>query len=441
MQDNRTTSFRSLWNSTDSRWAILAAVVAGAGVVEPTLTLRWGGAVCAFVLLLHLRRLRPALPDVAAAALTLYATMSLNWTVDPAGTLLAVQNQWSVLAIFVTVRLAVTDAAKLRCVVAGYVAGAVYGVTLIVVQNLHALTLSSTSGARYGIDGLNYNYLGYALATGAVMTVVLHRLLDRPAARFPLVLPLAGLTLGVVWCGSRAAFVGIVLAAGWLIVWRTARRLGAGLLATAMVTLALVIATGSVDGTLNALDGVSGRATGDISGRLTTWPIARDIIADHFWLGLGSASFRSINPFGIGAHNVVLELGSGLGAVGLVLFLTTLYAAVVHATRDADPAVRTPLVGVFILVAGPIYMSGHWELSPAAWVALAVCSRLAVVRPAPPLSPASPLPPAAAAASPASPRSLAVAGSPVAAGSPAAKVGSNRASARMSAAGSRRPGG
>ncbi|WSG39822.1 O-antigen ligase family protein [Dactylosporangium sp. NBC_01737] len=383
------THFRTIWDSTDHRWSLLAAAVGGGSVVEPTLTLRWGAAACAVVLLLHLRQLRPALPDVAAVALTLYATMSLNWTVDAAGTLLAVQNQWAALAVFVTVRLVVTDAAKLRFVVAGYVAGAVYGVTLIVVQNLHVLTLSRTSGARYGIDGLNYNYLGYALALGAVMIVVLSRMVANPAARFPLVLPLAGLTLGVVWCGSRAAFLGMACAAVWLLVWRTARRIGVGVLATVMLALALAVAYGSIDDTLNALDGVSGRATGDIAGRLTTWPIARDVIAEHFWFGLGSASFRFVNPFGIGAHNVVLELGAGLGAVGVVLFLGTIYAAVVHATRDADPSVRAPLVGAFILVSGPIYMSGHWELSPAAWVALAICSRLTLLRPAPSAGPVS----------------------------------------------------
>ncbi len=382
--------FHDLWNSTDHRWVAVAAAVGGCSVAEPALTLRWGAVACGIFLLLHLRRLRPAAPDLAAVALTLYATASLSWTVDATGTVLAVKNQWSTLVIFVAIRAMITDTAKLRLVVGGYVAGTVYGVALIIVQNFHSLTLSSTIGARYGIDGLNYNYLGYGLALGAGMIVVLHRLLaDHPAARFPLLPLLALPALGVVWCGSRAAFCGLVLAAIWLLGWRIARRTGVAVLATVTLVTALAVASGYVDSTLNtALDSMAGRATGDLAGRITTWPIAREAFAEHFWFGLGSGAFRSVNPFDLGAHNVVLELGSGLGVIGLALFVTTLGAAVVYGTRGADPAVRTPLVGAFLLICGPIYMSGHWELSPAAWAALAICSRLGLAQPPPPAQPA-----------------------------------------------------
>jgi O-antigen ligase len=70
------------------------------------------------------------------------------------------------------------------------------------------------------------------------------------------------------------------------------------------------------------------------------------------------------------AHNALLELGVGLGMVGLALFLMTLFAAsIIDTRRIVDKRSRSLVTGSLLAVSVPIFLSGHWAQSPAAWLA------------------------------------------------------------------------
>jgi len=73
--------------------------------------------------------------------------------------------------------------------------------------------------------------------------------------------------------------------------------------------------------------GSAARATGDLAGRLTIWPEARQVFGEHLLVGVGAGGFRAVGTSGIGAHDVVLELGAGLGLVGIALFLGLIVAS------------------------------------------------------------------------------------------------------------------
>jgi len=115
------------------------------------------------------------------------------------------------------------------------------------------------------------------------------------------------------------------------------------------------------------VESLLGRPTGDWSGRLVVWPLAREWWLDHFILGSGVSTFAGANPMKIGAHDLVLEIGAGLGLVGVLLFLCFLFFSVFR-----QPPL---LVGSLIAVTAASYITGHWELAPAAWVLLAIFAR------------------------------------------------------------------
>lgn len=109
----------------------------------------------------------------------------------------------------------------------------------------------------------------------------------------------------------------------------------------------------------------------------------REVFATHFLTGIGAAGFQSVDPLAVGAHNIILELGSGLGIIGVGLFVAMFIFTLRGATRGTDVKLRALLIGSLLLTTAPMYLSGHWELSPAGWIALAVFSRIPVLSEAP----------------------------------------------------------
>lgn len=92
-------------------------------------------------------------------------------------------------------------------------------------------------------------------------------------------------------------------------------------------------------------------------------------------------ALRILNPLGIVAHNAILEIGVGLGIIGILLFGSILYSLLVSDTRMAEYRARALAAGGLIVVSVPIFLSGSWDQSAAAWIAIALCSRVAYVSP------------------------------------------------------------
>ena len=364
-------------------WRALAlAFVAAWSTFNPDTALRYGAVLCGLIFLSLGHRARIRRADVLALALTLWTALSLTWALDPDVALLTLKNQLAVLAIFLAVRSAVTTSRQLAIVALGYLAGCTYTLYLLVEQNRQTLFVPELGAGRLGIQGVNFNYMAYALTTGLVLLVAIwqiHR--PGPGLRSLLVLIAPVLCFGLVKSGSRGAVIGAALIALWIVAKRIWPGLGAAVPIAAFSIAALATFTGWADGALLVLDHSSTRSTGDLAGRLSTWPYAREYVAAHPLEGIGGGGLRAANPYGIGAHNVPLEVASGLGIVGLALLTAVVYSALVTETRSVDPRARSLVVGALIVVSGPIILSGHWELSPSGWLALALISRIAVLEP------------------------------------------------------------
>jgi len=189
------------------------------------------------------------------------------------------------------------------------------------------------------------------------------------------------LIFGIAQNGTRGALIAAALVLLWVGLRRVSSRVGLSIPVASLSLVAFATLIGLSDGTLRKLDGMTARSTGDLAGRMTIWPYARKSVSLHPFIGVGGGGFQSVNPLGIGAHNVPLEIASGLGLIGLALFIAATYCALMTETRNVEPATRGLLVGVVIAVTGPIMLSGHWELSPASWFALALFSRIGVLPP------------------------------------------------------------
>ncbi|QTE29022.1 O-antigen ligase family protein [Pengzhenrongella sicca] len=361
------------------------AVVAGYSTFDPGTALRFGAVICLGVLLSEAGRIRPRAADVLAVALTLWAAMSLTWAVNPSATALAVGNQVAVLAIFVATRTTIRTPTQLAIVAFGFVGGCVVALAKLVNQNQGASFNVELSVARYGIAGVNLNYTAYSLTTGLAIIVLLWQVRGPLHRARPLLLVLVPLFyFGLAQNGSRGAFLGAVLVLAWLVTWRLFPFVGVTVPVLLLCVGVFMTLTGWGDNTLRLLDAGSLRTTENLAGRLAVWPYARESISENPFVGIGAGGFSTINPFGIGAHNVPLEVAAGLGLIGLCLLAASAFSALLAETRTVEPLTRRLLVGTLIAASGPILLSGHWEVAPAGWFALALFSRIGVLPPPPP---------------------------------------------------------
>lgn len=354
----------------------LLAAVAATTPTAPTFALRAGAVVCLLVLVTRLLAWRVSASDVLAIMMATLATLSTTWALNEDVTALSAKNQLAVVAIFLSVRAVARTQRDLGIISAGYLLGCVYGMYLIFKENGSTHFVPELADARYGITGLNFNYLAYSLITGLVIVVFLWQWRK---ARSVLLLVAAFLLLGVQLSGSRGALIAGGALGLWLILIRLyprARASGLRWIYTLVVLTIVAIPAGWMDFVLVTVDNRLARSTGDLAGRLTVWPIARDVFWQHPFTGVGAGGFLAVDPSGIGAHNVVLEVGTGMGILGLSLFAGILFTTLITGTRSLSPNRRPLLLGSLIVAWLPIYLSGHWELSPAAWVVLGIFSRV-----------------------------------------------------------------
>jgi O-antigen ligase len=271
----------------------------------------------------------------------------MTWAATPINTLVSVRNQVAVLSVFLCVRAVVRSRDDLSIVAAGYVLGCVYAVYLVITENAISSLGIELADVRYGLAGVNLNYLAYSLITGVIVIFLLwrHRFL-----RLPLLTAGGTIAVGSWLAASRGvALAGLCLVA-WLLIYRLAPARSFRFLGLVVVPAAIAVPAELADSLLRQIEGGTSRATGDLSGRLTTWPIAREVFGEDPLIGIGAGGFAGVNPYGIGAHDVVLEIGTGMGIVGLCLFLGTLYTALIKSTRTLEVRRRCLLVGSLIAV-------------------------------------------------------------------------------------------
>lgn len=305
-----------------------------------------------------------------------WIALSSKWAINP----LAHQDVliWiSLLVMFLGVQDLIKSTRQLRFLAWSYLVGLLITVIVTVVSNWSAI--SSAGVGRYSADQLNANYVGYSLAAGFAMIVLLWETKENSfTAKLGLVGVGAAIIVGIELTGTRGAELGVVCLLAWLLLCRTFRTPPIRLLTVTLTAIAIGITTGLLDPVMGLLD-FGSRGGGGLSGRLSLWPIARELWNSSPWVGNGMWAMRASNPWGVDAHSVFLEIGSALGIIGVGLFVALLWSILVTGTRSVEKRVRFLVIGSLLAVSAPAYFSGAWEATPTAWMILAIFSRISVL--------------------------------------------------------------
>lgn len=350
------------------------AVLAVLSVTSPELVVRYGPFLAVLVVLTgNPGRLRIGAQFVAATGFAGWALTASLWAVNPTAAQQSAVSFIAIVAVFIGAVDLIKTVGQLRVVAAGFVTGSI----LTLVEGLTQNGGDSGEGQRLALEGVNPNFIGYSSATAFAMLILLW--VTRRGGRGERLLLTAiaiGFAVGVEATDSRGAYIGLLLVVTWLALSKMLSRPPLRALIIALAGASIVTIFGFMDDRLGALD-FGDRATGDWSGRLDLWPAARLIWQEHLWGGVGAGRFAEVSGYEIGAHNVFLHLGAGLGVVG-VAFYIAVWVFSLRPPVKAGPEAAL-IVGSFIAASAPAYLTGYWETAPAAWMALALFSRVGVI--------------------------------------------------------------
>lgn len=355
---------------------LLIAALAAVSVVNPSFAFQVGPVIAVVVIVLGgVARLKVTSAMVAVVLLLMWVTLSTAWANDD--NLLITLLTWGVCGLaFIAVITTIETREQLRTVCVGYLIGAVYSVlrTIVFVSAGH------TTGDRVTeIGGVNVNYFAYSLATGVAVIVLLWVTGHRTWKSAVLLLATATtLIIGIEVTQTRGAYLGIALVVIWIIAWRVFRLRSPIGTVVGVVLAALLIVTGLTDQASLGLEGES-RATGDWSGRLPIWEVARQVWLEQPIVGAGIGGFQQEVGTNIATHNAVLEVGATFGIIGVLLYCAVFWAALGPGSRGVPRRERALLIGCYLAAAAPAFLTGAWVTAPAAWVALAVFARLQVL--------------------------------------------------------------
>lgn len=300
------------------------------------------------------RRTGPLLGPLAAPAVGFVAwtAASAAWAGDPGLVVVeTAQRAALVLLGLAVVHALPPDGRAVRRALAGLIAGAAALGTVTTVTG-------AVQGRWFAVYplGIHKNWLGFVLSFG-LMSVVAVVLADRGRPQGPTAVAGACILSGLVFSGSRGAWVG-TLAALAVLAAMTRPSLGwpAASVAAVAVALVLVAVPGNVFAGVDDPDPDTSAGT-----RVLTWSSGLDTIRRHPALGVGAGNFRAVvkeRGTQVDPNNLVLLTWAETGVVGVLLLgavvVGTLRLAAASARRRA--AARSTydlanLAGVGIFVA------------------------------------------------------------------------------------------
>lgn len=335
-------------------------------------------ALCASVL--TTQHWRFGIVDGLAVGFFVLSALSLTWTATEVLTSQHVLRTGGALTLFIAFRLGMQCRRQALAVAFGYLVGC--GLALYALwRQVGPAGWRADLTNSLTIEGLNSNYVAYALSAGVAATAIL--LAGRKGALLLAAFTIFALIGGVLLTSGRGGLLGILLALAWWLVPAGMRATTWKVMIFTVTIVAVSVSIGLLDDALRRVfPPVLGVETGDLNGRLSAWPIARGLTEENLLLGVGAGSFPQFNPRQIYAHNALLDVSSGLGLVGVIVFVALLGAVVHQGSTPSGPVGRHLCVVLVVLVLTPPLVSGYWYMSPAIWVILALCSRIAIVFPA-----------------------------------------------------------
>ncbi len=347
--------------------------------------LKVAGAVIAIAWVIAvLRADKPAViwrehPWIAGAALglSLWTLASALWAPDRATALSAAGRMAIGVALMIIVFTVARDRDSARWLIVAYIAGGVLTVLYGVIFKPGQAVEGVFDPTRlYGGMG-EPNDLGAVLLPAIALGLFSLPFVRNIVGRLALAAAVVVLAAGLLLSQSRGALVAavVMLVAGVCLAGRLRAWIGAlcCVMIAAGVGYYFSFASDATHARVNSLlriDAYGGLSDG--SGRKELWKAAIELIRDHPVLGVGARNFRTVTGESMIVHNTYLEILAGLGAVGMLLFLSVIAGAIVMAlrgirngmaTRDIEGEfqARGALVGIVGLLSSYVFISGEFQ--------------------------------------------------------------------------------
>ncbi len=199
------------------------------------------------------------------------------------------------------------------------------------------------TGAVGGIFG-NPNDLATSLDLLIPLAVAL-AMMRRGLARAAYFACAVLLSIGVVVTFSRGGFLGLVMAAGWML-WKIGRR-NRALTAFSFIFVLGVFMAVMPSGYSNRITSIfdsSSDPTGSSQARRDLLERAKDVASNHLIFGVGMGNYTIYSLHEQRAHNSFLEISAELGVIGLIAYLVMIFAplrSLRRIGRETSPPQKT----------------------------------------------------------------------------------------------------
>lgn len=303
--------------------------------------------------------------ELALLLLCGWVALSMRWSVDPKATLLMISQYGSAFLAYMMVRRLSVRKVAWRRIGWSYIYGC-----LIAALYFLVFSKAASDNLRYGIEGINANYIAYSLVSGFPVLLTLLRT-GEPTRRWRSILVIVWMVIviaAILLTGSRGATLSTLLCLlVWILGWKR-RPLPTSLGAVALGVVATLVILAVLPPEIRGRLEVHGEI--DSAYRFDTWPIALNLITEHPLTGIGAGGFPSANRFGLLAHNLLLSLGSELGVPGILMYflvLVGIYRTIAVRVVPELSLCRTTLFIAWL----PIAFTGAWDISFVAWLVFA----------------------------------------------------------------------
>lgn len=196
---------------------------------------------------------------------------------------------------------------------------------------------------RYSLDA-SIDVIGLGRTMGEVSLVLLFMIVRAETARTRVLLALALAPVAVTFIssGSRGPVIGMVVALPSVLLWRAAspavaKRLALAIVAVGALAVVAVVAFVPPEATQRSLSIFqTTNETGDTS-RYALWSEAITAFSSsltHTLIGIGTGGYAAISTNDLlYPHNIVLEVASELGVVGLLALAAFVFSVIVRLLR------------------------------------------------------------------------------------------------------------
>jgi O-antigen ligase len=222
-------------------------------------------------------------------------------------------------------------------------------VFMAVAAALYNAFLIATGGAdkqfsdRYSIDA-SVDVIGLGRTMGEIALILLFLLVRATTVRRRLLIcaALAPVAITFVSSGSRGPVIGLVVALPSVLLWKAAspamaRRLAWSLLAVGALAVVAVVALVPPEATQRSLSIFQTTQEAGDTSRIVLWGDAVSAFSSsltHTLAGVGTGGYASLSSTGANyPHNILLEVGSELGVLGLLALAAFVISVVVRLLR------------------------------------------------------------------------------------------------------------